>query len=129
MRWISSAALAAALLALTRPSAAEDLTIVSKVTTPRGATRTQTQYIAASRMRLSDGERDTIVDLASGKVVVLDPRRKQYSESSLDDLRVYLDQIDAAMEGRAVFDRAIGASASVTVTPEPGGGRKIAGYD
>ena len=99
------------------------------MTTPRGTTRTQTQYVSASRMRLSDGERDTIVDLGSGKVILVDPRRKEYSETSLAELRAFLDQIDAAMAGRRVFDRAIGATASVTVAKEAGGGRKIAGYD
>ena len=71
-------------------------------------------------MRLSGDERDTIVDLTSGKVTLLDPRRKEYSETTLDELRAFLDQIDAAMAGRSVFDRSIGATASVTVAKENG---------
>jgi uncharacterized protein DUF4412 len=126
---IFSAGLLAAVLALPLRGAAEDLTIVSTVTTPRGTTRTQTQYISASRMRLSYEERDTIVDLASGKVILVDPRRKEYSETSLGELRAFLDQIDAAMAGRPIFDHSIGATASVTVARGTGGVRKIAGYD
>ena len=129
MRRTSFVVLVAGMFAFPWPGAAEDLTIVSTVTTPRGTVRTQTQYISSSRMRLSDGERDTIVDLASGKVTLLHPRRKEYSETSLDELRAFLDQIDAAMAGRPIFDRSIGTTASVTVVKEPGGGRKIAGYD
>jgi uncharacterized protein DUF4412 len=107
---------------------AEDLTIVSTVTTPRGTTRTQTQYLSSSRLRMSGDERDTIVDLGSGQITILDNRRKEYSATTLDELRAFLDQIDSAMAGRPIFDRAIGATASVTV--EKGtGGRKVAGYD
>lgn len=119
---------AALVAALPRPARAEDLTIVSNVTTPRGTTRTQTQYLSPSRMRMAGDERDTIVDLGSGKITILDNRRKEYSETTLDELRVFLDQIDSAMEGRSIVDKSAGATGSVTL--EKGtGGRKIAGYD
>jgi hypothetical protein len=122
---LAVAALSAALL---RPAVAEDLTIVSTVITPHGTARTQTQYLSASRMRMSGDERDTIVDLGSGRITLLDNRRKEYSETTLDELRAFLDQMDAAMAGRPLFDRAIGATASVSV--EKGTtGRKVAGYD
>jgi len=114
--------------ALRCPAAAEDLTIVSTVNTPRGMTRTQTQYLSASRMRMSGDERDTIVDLGSGRITLLDNRRKEYSETTLDELRAFLDQMDAAMAGRPLFDRDVGATASVSV--EKGtSGRTVAGYD
>ena len=124
------AALAVAVLAggLPRPAGAEDLTIVSTVTTPRGTTRIQTQYLSPSRMRMSGDERDTIVDLASGRITILDNRQKEYSETTLDELRAFTDQIDSAMAGRPIFDRTVGATASVTI--EKGtGGKKVAGYD
>jgi Domain of unknown function (DUF4412) len=129
MRRIVGAGLALAVVSLAlRPAVAEDLTIVSTVSTPRGTTRTQTQYLSTSRIRLSGDERDTIVDLRSGKVMLLDNRRRQYSETTLDELRAFLDQMEAAMDGRPLFDRAIGATASVSV--EKGtSGRKVAGYD
>jgi hypothetical protein len=121
-------AVAALTVALPRPAAAEDLTIVSTVNTPRGTTRTQTQYLSGSRLRMSGEERDTIVDLGSGKITLLDNRRKQYSETTLVELRAFLDQMDAAMAGRPLFDRAIGATASVAVE-KGSSGRKVAGYD
>jgi hypothetical protein len=120
--------LAALLVALPRPAAAEDLTIVSTVNTPRGTTRTQTQYLSASRMRVSGDERDTIVDLVSGKITLLDDRRKEYSETTLAELRAFLDQMDAAMAGRPIVDGAIGATASVSVE-KGASGRNVAGYD
>ena len=113
---------------LSRPVRAEDLTIVSTVTTPRGTTRTQTQYLSPSRMRMSGDERDTIVDLVSGKITILDNRRKEYSETTLDELRAFLDQIDSAMAGRPIVDRSVGATATVTVE-KGAGGKKVAGYD
>jgi Domain of unknown function (DUF4412) len=129
MRTLHAAFVVAALVAgLPRPSRAEDLTIVSTVTTPRGTTRTQTQYLSPSRMRMSGEERDTIVDLVSGKITIVDNRRKEYSASTLDDLRAFTDQIDSAMAGRAIVDGTVAATASVTV--EKGtGGKKVAGYD
>jgi hypothetical protein len=130
MRRSLHAALVVAALAVALPhaTAAEDLTVISTVTTPRGTTRTQTQYLSSSRMRLSGEERDTIVDLTSGRILILDNRRKEYSETSLDDLRAFFDQIDSAIAGRPTFDGTIGATTSVTV--EKGtGGKKVAGYD
>jgi hypothetical protein len=121
-------ALAALLVALPRPAVAEDLTIVSTVNTPRGTTRTQTQYLSASRLRVSGDERDTIVDLVSGKITLLDNRRKEYSETTLAELRGFLDQMDAAMAGRPIVDGAIGATASVSVE-KGASGRRVAGYD
>jgi hypothetical protein len=121
-------AVAALTVGLPRPAAAEDLTIVSTVNTPRGTTRTQTQYLSGSRLRMSGEERDTIVDLGSGKITLLDNRRKQYSETTLVELRAFFDQMDAAMAGRPLFDRAIGATASVAVE-KGSSGRKVAGYD
>jgi hypothetical protein len=121
-------ALAALSIALPRPAAAEDLTIVSTVNTPRGTTRTQTQYLSGSRLRMSGDERDTIVDLVSGKITLLDNRRKEYSETTLAELRAFLDQMDAAMAGRPIVDGAIGSTASVSVE-KGASGRKVAGYD
>ena len=120
--------MAALVAAVPRPARAEDLTIVSTVTTPRGTTRTQTQYLSPSRMRMSGDERDTIVDLGSGKITILDNRRKEYSETTLDELHAFLDQIDSAMAGRPIVDQSVGATESVTV--EKGtAGKKVAGYD
>jgi hypothetical protein len=129
MRTLHAALVVTALAAsLPRAARAEDLTIVSTVTTPRGTMRTQTQYLSASRMRMSGDERDTIVDLVSGKITILDNRRKEYSASTLDELRAFTDQIDAAMAGRPIVDGTVGATSSVTV--EKGtGGKKVAGYD
>ena len=129
MRTLHAALVVTALAAsLPRPARAEDLTIVSTVTTPRGTTRTQTQYLSASRMRMSGDERDTIVDLVSGKITILDNRRKEYSVSTLDELRAFTDQMDSAMAGRPIVDGTVGATSSVTV--EKGtGGKKVAGYD
>jgi hypothetical protein len=130
MRWTLHAALVVAALVAGWPPAAraEDLTIVSAVTTPRGTTRTQTQYLSPSRLRMSGDERDTIVDLVSGKITILDNRRKEYSATTLDELRAFSDQIDSAMAGRPIVDGTVGATTSVTV--EKGtGGKKVAGYD
>jgi hypothetical protein len=126
---LRAAAIAAAFLTALPPGlVAEDLTVVSTMTSPRGTARTQTQYLSATRLRTSDGERDTIVDIRSGKITLLNHRRKEYSETSLDELRAFLDQLDAAMAGRPLFDEMMGSTATVTVL-KGAGGRRIAGYD
>jgi hypothetical protein len=120
---------AAAVLAARAPGAgADDLTIVSTLTTPRGTARTQTQYLGGTRLRTTDGERDTIVDIGSGRITLLDHRRKEYSETSLDEMRAFLAQLDVAMAGRPLFDKMMDPTATVTVVKGTAA-RKIAGYD
>jgi hypothetical protein len=119
---------AVAIAMMARAAAASDLVVVSQITTPRSGTRTQTQYLSSTRFRLDDGEQDTIVDLASGRVTLVNDRRKEYSETSLDDLRSFLDEMEGAMAGRPLFDRSIGTTASVTLQKGQGA-RQIAGYE
>ncbi len=79
------------LLSLTTlPATAEDLTVVSSVTTGRGAPMTATQYLANNKMRTSDGRTDTILDVASGRMVQIDHKKKTYWESSLAEMRQHL---------------------------------------
>jgi len=118
-----------AALAVPAPAAAPaGLTIVSKATSPRGTNRTLTMYVSSDRIRMAGEDRDTIVDLPSGRVTTIDDRRKEYSETSLADLRAFSEQMDSAMEGRDVFDRSVSASATVTVDKGTGT-RQIAGYE
>ena len=123
-----SAALALALV-LSPLAAAEDLTIISKVTAPRGgAGGTQTQYISSERIRTSDPSHDTILDLKSGTLILIDNKKKQYSEATLDQMRAFMGQLDAAMAGNPMMEKMLGKAQEVSVA-KGGETKKIAGYD
>jgi hypothetical protein len=121
-------ALAAAFIALPAAAPAEDLTIVSTVSTPRGGPRTQTHFISSTRIRTSDQDRDIIVDVASGQVTLVDNRRKEYSQTSLEEVAAFIRQVDAALAASAALEDALGPPAAVIV--QKGKSRRtIAGYD
>jgi hypothetical protein len=118
-------------MALVLPAlgAAEDLTIVSKVGNPKsGTSGTQTQYISAQRIRTADPDNDTILDLSSGKLTLVNNKKREYSETTLDELRAFMGQLDAAMKGNPLMERMMGQAGTVTVTKGTGA-KKIAGYD
>ena len=88
MRSTLSAALLVAALATT--AAAQDMTIVSKVTRDGGAPEMRTSYISSDRIRISQPEgNEAILDLKSGDMTVLDSKKKQYyviTQKDLDDM-------------------------------------------
>jgi hypothetical protein len=119
---------------------AEDLTITYKLTGRGDAPATTTQYYSASKIRVSDGERDTILDLAGGRILTIDNRKKEYSEVTLAEIEAMLNQANAQMEqamknvppamreqmAKMMGGAASGAAASINVAK--GGTRKVAGY-
>ncbi len=124
---------ATALVALTlalgaAPIAAEDLTIVSSVTTGKGAPTTATQYVAADKMRTSDGRMDTIFDVTSGRMVHVDHKKKTYWETTLQELRAQFEELEKALgEGNPVMAM-IGGGATEVEVSKGSGSRTIAGY-
>lgn len=140
------AALAAGVL-LALPVAASDLTIVFKTVT-NGKPGSSTEYMTTNKMRMSDGERDTIVDTAAGRITMIDHGRKEYSEVTVAEMEAAMQAGSAKMneamakqqealknmppELRAKMEKMMGGAggpmASIKVTPGAGG-RKVAGYD
>lgn len=121
-------------------AAAEDLTIVYKVTGRGGNTPvTATQYYSATKIRTSDGEHDSILDLAAGRILSIDHKKKEYSEIALSEIEA-MKQANAQMEeamknvppgmrdrmAKMMGGAAAGVASSLTVTK--GGTRKLAGY-
>jgi hypothetical protein len=119
------ALVACALLAAAVPATADDFTVLSTVTSPRGGTRPLIQYVSPTRIRISDGDRDAVLDVPSGRVVLFSDRRREYWETSLDDIAAFVGQLDAAL---ARGDTMEPMRASISVLKGPGR-RKIAGYD
>ncbi len=105
------ASVTAATLAAAAPAAPDDFTILSTVTSSRGGTRPLIQYVSPTHVRVSDGDRDAVVEVGSGKVVLFSDRRREYWETSLDDIAAFVGQLDSRSS------RARGGGRSPATTP------------
>lgn len=124
-RAITLLALGAALAATA--AIAEDLTVVSDVTATKASPTTSTQYITADKIRTSDGRYDTIVDIASGKMIHVDNKKKVYYETTLEELHQHFAEISSMLEENPMLAKMLGNLTAVTVT-RGSGERTIAGY-
>jgi hypothetical protein len=126
-RSIAALACAAALSAL---AGAEDITVVSKTIVNQGAPTTSTQYIAVDRVRTSDGQHDTIMEVAAGRFTVIDHKKKEYYEFTREEMLASMQKLEQQMSGPmgAMMDKMMGGKGG-EATVEKGGSRKVAGYD
>jgi hypothetical protein len=125
-RMLSLAALAG-LAAL--PASAEDLTIVSAVKMGDRQS-TSTQYITADRARMATGDTDTIVEYATGRIVQINNKNQEYSETSLAEMAAFVDKQVARLEGLPAFARkAMGGTVGEITVRKGTATKKIAGYD
>ena len=130
-RFASAFAISALAFAASAASA-QDLTITYRM----GDGQTASHYFTKDRVRMSTGRTDTIVDLASGRIVSLDNEKKQYFEMTIDEIEAAMKGASAQMEQamaqvppamRAQMEKMMGgAAAEVTLTK--GGTKTIAGY-
>ena len=107
--------------------AAEDLTVVSKVTVGDKSS-TSTQYMTSTKSRTNDGQSDSIIDFPTGKMTFIDHKAKTYWETTLEEMAAYMDRLYRDVKGNPMLEKMFGGSDDVTV--ERGQkSRKIAGYD
>jgi hypothetical protein len=127
MKALTIKSVAGAVLVLAAAASAEDLTIVSRVDMGKGKTSTSTQYLAKDKVRTSDGESGTILELATGRIVIINEKKKEYYETSLQDLAAAMQKLQDQMKGSPMAGM-FGKVEDVTVVKgtEP---KKIAGYD
>jgi uncharacterized protein DUF4412 len=138
---------AAALLASALPAAAEDLTIVSKMTRNGGEPTTATSYLSTDHARMvqPDGG-EAILDLKTGQITVIDTRKKEYyvvTRQDMDQMMAKLQQTMNSPEMQKAKEQMKnlppdvqkrmqgmmgGASSSVEVK-KTGTTRKVAGYN
>jgi hypothetical protein len=124
-------------------AAAQDLTIVSKVTGEGGAPETTTSYLSPQRIRMSHGEgREFMVDYKLGQMISIDHRKKTYSVTTQKDIDEWSAKIQERMDSpemrkarEAMKDlppeqrKAIeGFGAGMFEVEKEGTSRKIAGY-
>jgi len=137
-----SFAAAGAMLALAAlPAAAQDLTIVSKVTHNNEPPATATNYIASSRMRMANPDGgEFMAEFASGQMTIIDNKKKQYyvvtrqeMQAVTAHIQAQMKQMEEQMKGMppAVREKMAGMMGGVAqaIDVQKGqGGRKIAGY-
>jgi hypothetical protein len=137
---------AAALLGAALPAAADDLTIVSKVTRDGGEPATATSYLSTDHARMvqPDGG-EAILDLKTGQITVIDGRKKEYyvvTRQDMDQMKAKMQQTMNSPEMQRAQDQMknlppevqkkmqgmMGAAAGSFDVKKTGTTRKIAGY-
>lgn len=109
--------------------AAEDLTIVSTVTVGKGAPSTSTQYISTGRIRTSNPETDTIFDAGTGRVAVVNHKKKEYFEFTRDEMTAAMQQFEAQMQQAGpLMEKMMGGQLGDVTVKKTGASRKVAGY-
>jgi Domain of unknown function (DUF4412) len=124
-------------------AAAQDLTIVSRVTHDGGAPETATSYLSSERIRMAHGEgREAMVDYKLGQMISIDHRKKTYSITTQKDIDEFAARMQEQMNSpemrqarEAMKDlppeqrKAIeGFGAGLFEVEKVGTSRKIAGY-
>ena len=107
--------------------AAQDLTIISK-TSMGDRTGTSTQYLSSTKSRTSDGQSDAMIEFKTGKYVFIDHRKKEYWETTVEEMASYFDSLEKDLKGNPMFDAMFGGPDDVKVEKMKTS-RKIAGYD
>jgi hypothetical protein len=138
-------AAAALALCVAAPAVAEDVTIVYNLTENGQPKGTATQYVSSEKMRMSNPDTDIIVEYASGRFVAVDHKKKEYWETTRDEMTAQLTQVNAKMEEQQkkmqesmqnmppamrekMSNMMGGLAAQVNVAPGTGT-KKIAGYE
>ena len=143
---VPTGSLAVLALAFAASAAAEDLTIVAKVTRDGGAPATATSYLSSDHVRLVMGDgNEMISDLKTGDVTMIDHKKRQYfvvTRQDMDQVKARMQQAMDSPEMKRAQEQMKslppdvqkkmqaamgGLSASVSVQ-KAGTTRKIAGY-
>ena len=125
-------------------AAAQELTIVSKVTRDGGAPETTTSYLSSEQVRMAHGDgREAMVDYKLGQMISIDHKKKTYSvmtQKDMDDWAAKMQERmnspemrkareamkDLPPEQRKAIEK---ASIGMFEVEKTGTSRKIAGYN
>ncbi len=107
--------------------AAQDLTVISK-TTMGGRTGTSTQYMSSTKSRTTDAQNDAIIEFKTGRYAFVDHKKKEYWETTVEEMASYFDSLQKDMKGNPMFESMFGGPSDVKVEKTKKS-RKIAGYD
>jgi hypothetical protein len=115
--------------------AAEDLTVVSSITTNGQPSGSETSYISADHIRTSHAKgNEMILDLKSGVMTTLDDRKKTYYVVTKQDMEAMQAKMAERMkdpkvkQGMAMFQNMSASMTSTTEVKKTGVSRKVGGY-
>lgn len=130
MSHLSRAAAVLALASLPSLAAAFEMTVVSRTAVGGGAPTTSTQYIGTERIRTADGENDVIVEVGTGRLTVINHKKKEYYEITREQLLAGMQAFEQQMSGPAgaMIEKMMGGKVG-EVSVQKGAARKVAGYD
>jgi hypothetical protein len=120
---------------------AEDLTIVSKVTSGDKPAETRTSWISSDHMRVQNPDGgEFMADYASGNITMIDGRKKEYfvmtrqeMEAASAQMQAQMKEMEAKMQSlppeiREKMAGAMGGFAQAVDVKKGTGGRTVAGY-
>ena len=119
--------------------AAQDLTVVQKVSSDKNPPMVVTSYLSADKIRWASAEGNEILaESAGGKFTIIDHKKKEYSVITLQDLdaaatamQAQMKEMDEKMKNMppAVREKMAGMMGGASVDVQKGAGsRTIAGY-
>ena len=80
------------------PAAADDLTIVSKVTSDKNPPAISTSYLASDHIRMAHGDgREVLMDLKTGDTTTLDTQKKEYYVVTKADMQAMAAKMQERM--------------------------------
>jgi hypothetical protein len=138
--------LAGILLAAGAHATAQDLTIVSKVTTDKNPPKTATSYLSRDHLRISQAEgSESILDLKTGEITTLEGKNKTYYVTTRQDLEEMAAKMKERMnspemkkaqeqmknlppEQRKKMESMMGGMSGAFDVRKTGTARRIAGY-
>ena len=128
---VRTTVLTLSLAAAAAMAGAQDLTIVSTVSAGKGAPVTATQYISGSgRVRTSNPETDTIFDAGTGRVAVLNHKKKEYFEFTREEMAQAMQGFEQQMQQAGpLMEKMMGGAVGEVTVKKTGASRKVAGYD
>jgi len=126
-------------LAAALPAAAEDLTILARVTRDGGPPTTTTSYLGSDRVRIAQPEgQEMIVELKSGQMTLIDGPKKSYFVVTREDMDRVRAKVQEQMnspqmknlppEMRKKMEDMMGGTAAA-IDVRKGSPRKVAGYN
>ncbi|MDQ6892101.1 MAG: DUF4412 domain-containing protein [Acidobacteriota bacterium] len=101
-RFTAACAVAVSLL-LSAHAAAEDLTVVFKTTFGNNE-GTTTQYLTQERSKTSTRDVDSIIGFADGKLTMIDHRKKEYWQTTIEEMEESWDRLARQMRTRGGAD-------------------------
>ena len=99
LRFLNRSFLVAAAVVLAGAlAAAQDLTIVSKVSRDGGAPETHTSYLSPERIRMAQGDgREAIIDYKLAQMISIDHRKRTYSVTTEKDIDEWVAKMEERM--------------------------------